>query len=202
MALGLDALRSTRAIRTAGRDAGRDQRGVRPDRLREDRRRARHDRGLRRPRGVPRGRVVVPDADTRSSNAAGEDFWTEMTRVTEKPVNRIMKSFVDQPGAPMLSVQTRCVGGDTRGHGARSSASSARRPRPTRGGARSTWTLPVCVKTGTGSRHLHDRHRQPPQTFDGAGMRRGVRQRRCARLLLHRVRAGGRGARWPRARRR
>ena len=37
-ALGLDALRSTRAIRTQGRDARRDQRGVRRDRLREDRR--------------------------------------------------------------------------------------------------------------------------------------------------------------------
>ena len=24
--------------------------------------------------------------------------------------NRIMKSFVDQPGAPLLSVRTRCVG--------------------------------------------------------------------------------------------
>ena len=40
------------------------------------------------------------------ANAAGEDFWTEVTRVTEKPVNRIMNSFVDQPGAPMLSVRT------------------------------------------------------------------------------------------------
>ena len=37
-----------------------------------------------------------------SGNAAGEDFWTEMTRVTEKPVNRIMRSFVDQAGAPVL----------------------------------------------------------------------------------------------------
>ena len=35
-----------------------------------------------------------------SGNATGEDFWTEMTRVTEKPVNRIMRSYVDQAGAP------------------------------------------------------------------------------------------------------
>ena len=46
-------------------------------------------------------------------NAAGEDFWTEMTRVTEKPINRVMKSFVEQPGAPLLTVKTRCVGGAT-----------------------------------------------------------------------------------------
>ena len=86
-----------------------DQRGVRSDRLREDRRRARHDRGLRRPRSVPQRRVVVPRRSTRTSNAAGEDFWMEMTRVTEKPVNRIMKSFVDQPGAPVLSVSRRAA---------------------------------------------------------------------------------------------
>ena len=43
-------------------------------------------------------------------NAAGEDFWTEVTRVTEKPVNRIMKSFVEQPGAPLVSVKTRVRG--------------------------------------------------------------------------------------------
>ena len=60
VALGLDALRSTRAIQTQVDTPARDQRGVRPDRVREDRRRAEHDRGVRRPRGVPQGRVVVP----------------------------------------------------------------------------------------------------------------------------------------------
>ena len=33
------------------------------------------------------------------SNAAGEDFWNEVARVTGKPVDRIMSSFVQQPGA-------------------------------------------------------------------------------------------------------
>ncbi len=63
-ALGLDVLRSTRAIHTHVEHAGADQRGVRSDRLREDRRRAEHDRGLRRPRGLPQGRVVVPRRST------------------------------------------------------------------------------------------------------------------------------------------
>ena len=80
-------------------------------------------------------------------NAAGEDFWTEVTRVTEKPVNRIMKSFVEQPGAPMLSVQTKCVAGNTevslkqqRFVGAPGAPAAAPQ----------TWTLPVCVKTTAG----------------------------------------------------
>ncbi len=36
------------------------------------------------------------------SNAAGEDFWNEVTAVTGRPVDRILRSFVDQPGAPQL----------------------------------------------------------------------------------------------------
>ena len=78
-------------------------------------------------------------------NAAGEDFWSEVTRVTEKPVNRIMKSFVDQPGAPMLSVRTRCVGGNTEVSLKQQRFVGAPGPATT---AAQTWTLPVCVKTG------------------------------------------------------
>jgi puromycin-sensitive aminopeptidase len=77
-------------------------------------------------------------------NAAGEDFWTEMTRVTEKPVNRIMKSFVEQPGAPLLSVKTRCVGGATEVSIAQSRFVGTPGAKP---GAAQHWTLPVCVKT-------------------------------------------------------
>ena len=86
-----------------------------------------------------------------SGNAAGEDFWTEMTRVTEKPVNRIMRSFVDQAGAPALSVRTRCVGGNTqvtvrqrRFEGAPAGGA------PTKAAAWQPWSLPVCVSTGSG----------------------------------------------------
>ena len=82
-------------------------------------------------------------------NAAGEDFWTEVTRVAEKPVNRIMKSFVDQPGAPVLSVQTRCIGGNTEVSLKQERLVGA--PGPATAAAAQTWTLPVCVKTASGS---------------------------------------------------
>ncbi|HTM33543.1 MAG TPA: M1 family metallopeptidase [Vicinamibacterales bacterium] len=82
-----------------------------------------------------------------TGNAAGEDFWTEMTRVTEKPVNRVMKSFVEQPGAPLLAVRTRCVGDATE--------VTVRQQRyvgtPGAAAIRQQWTLPVCVKTGAGA---------------------------------------------------
>src|SRR5687767_7376428 len=46
-------------------------------------------------------------------NAAGEDFWTEMTRVTGKPVDKIMKSYVDQTGAPVISARLKNGPGST-----------------------------------------------------------------------------------------
>ena len=36
-----------------------------------------------------------------------------MTRVTGKPVDQILKSFVDQPGIPLLSVESIDSGGST-----------------------------------------------------------------------------------------
>jgi aminopeptidase N len=81
------------------------------------------------------------------SNAAGEDFWTEVTRVTEKPVNRIMKSFVEQPGAPMLTVKTRCVAGNTEVSLKQQRFVGAPGAPPA---TPQSWTLPVCVKTAAG----------------------------------------------------
>ena len=81
------------------------------------------------------------------NNAAGEDFWNEVTRVTEKPVNRIMKSFVEQPGAPLLSAKTKCVNGSTEVSIAQSrfiGTPDTKKPAPQH------WTLPVCVRTGAG----------------------------------------------------
>lgn len=47
------------------------------------------------------------------SNATGEDFWREMTRVTGRPIDRIMAGYVEQPGAPVVAIQDRCVGTQT-----------------------------------------------------------------------------------------
>ncbi len=47
-------------------------------------------------------------------NATAEDFWNAMTRATGKPVDKIMKSFIDQPGAPEITVRSTCSGGVTK----------------------------------------------------------------------------------------
>ncbi len=117
-----------------------------------------------------------------------------MTRVTEKPVNRIMKSFVDQPGAPVLSVSSRCVAGATevtvrqqRFVGRARTPPTPRRPRRRRRGrcrcaSRRRSGEPACTLVT-----------ERQQTTARAGLRRGDGQRRRARLLPHRVRAGRRG---------
>lgn len=46
-------------------------------------------------------------------NATAEDLWNAITKTSGKPVNEIMRTFVDQPGAPLVSVETECDGDTT-----------------------------------------------------------------------------------------
>jgi aminopeptidase N len=41
-------------------------------------------------------------------NANAEDFWETVAAVSKAPVDRIMASFLNQPGAPMVSLKLRC----------------------------------------------------------------------------------------------
>lgn len=74
------------------------------------------------------------------ANATAEDFWNAQTTTSHQPVDRIMQSFVTQPGVPLLSfshdkasqvpvVQSRFF-------------LSGTAAAPSQG-----WTLPVCLKT-------------------------------------------------------
>jgi aminopeptidase N len=79
----------------------------------------------------------------RYDNAAAEDFWSTMTRATGRPVDRVMRSFVAQPGLPLVSVETSCVQNETRVRltqepflGPPVSAAEPRR-----------WAIPVCLET-------------------------------------------------------
>ena len=80
-------------------------------------------------------------------NATGEDFWREMTRVTGKPVDRILSSFVTQAGAPVVSVASTCQGGRTTLtlRQARFIGSPGTAPPPPQ-----RWTMPVCARPATG----------------------------------------------------
>ncbi|MPZ20217.1 MAG: M1 family peptidase [Luteitalea sp.] len=77
------------------------------------------------------------------ANAAAEDFWDEVTRVSGKPVDKIMASYVDQPGVPVLSVSSRCQGSTTevRLRQERFIGTPGATPATPQ-----TWTLPVCLR--------------------------------------------------------
>lgn len=82
------------------------------------------------------------------ANAAGQDFWTEMTRVTGRPVDRILRGYIEQPGAPVVSVESRCA--------ARQSELTLEQqrfvgtPATDTSAAAQRWTVPVCIKTANG----------------------------------------------------
>ena len=80
-------------------------------------------------------------------NAAGEDFWREMTRVTGKPVDRVLSSFVTQVGAPVVAVTSTCQGGRTTLSLKQSrfvGIPDAKAPPP------QIWTMPVCARPASG----------------------------------------------------
>jgi len=143
VALGLDALQTTRAIRTEVNTPAEINEMFDPIAYEKTSGVLGMVEAYVGPEKFRRG-VSSYLAKYAQGNAAGEDFWTEMTRVTEKPVNRIMKSFVEQPGAPLLTVTTRCVGGATEVAIAQSRFVGTPGAKPK---AAQHWTLPVCVRT-------------------------------------------------------
>jgi aminopeptidase N len=144
-ALGLDAMRSTRAIRIEVNT---------PDEINE----VFDGIAYEKTAGVLRmvEGYVGPEAFRRGissyltkfsyGNASGEDFWGEMTRVTAQPLDKIMPSYVTQPGAPVLTLDTKCTGSN--------SEITVSQERfigiPNASAPQQTWTVPVCFKATDG----------------------------------------------------
>ena len=74
-------------------------------------------------------------------NATAEDFWNEQTANSHLPVDKIMSSFVTQPGVPLLTLSERQAGGVpvTQSRFFLSMDSNL--------GREMSWTVPVCLKT-------------------------------------------------------
>ena len=70
-------------------------------------------------------------------NATAEDFWDAQTRVSGLPVDAVMRSFVEQPGVPLVSFG-----------GAGAGAPVTQRQFVVSGGpaASDAWTIPICFK--------------------------------------------------------
>ena len=83
------------------------------------------------------------------ANATAEDFWTAQTANSHQPVDKIMESFVDQPGVPFLTFGDGVTG--------RVPVTQSRFFLFRRGGGSAgnipngsrSWTLPVCINTSS-----------------------------------------------------
>ena len=96
------------------------------------------------------------------SNATAEDFWTTMTEASGRPVDKIMPTFVNQPGEPLVKVKAECETPKA----VKASSKSKRRRRPVQPHPKTEitlsqqrflmdgssdnnqlWVIPVCIKT-------------------------------------------------------
>ena len=82
-------------------------------------------------------------------NARAEDFWRTVAKTSGKPVDRVMETFVDQPGVPLVSADVRC------GEAGQPSQVVLSQERYTSEAAASAgqqvWQIPVCVRSSSGS---------------------------------------------------
>ena len=76
------------------------------------------------------------------ANATAEDFWNAQTATSHKPVDKIMESFVAQPGVPLITFtsdgKTKVEAAESRFYlspGAGSGSATSQ-----------SWTIPVCFK--------------------------------------------------------
>ena len=75
-------------------------------------------------------------------NATAEDFWNAQTETSGKPIDKVMDSFITEPGVPLLTF-TSPKGGSTNVSQQRfflDPETHADHPQ--------TWTIPVCFRTG------------------------------------------------------
>jgi aminopeptidase N len=78
-------------------------------------------------------------------NSTADDFWSTLARVSKKPVDTIMPTFVKQPGVPMLSVDAQCSGNSTKVSLAQQRYFFDRAA--FNSGSSQLWQVPVCMRT-------------------------------------------------------
>src|SRR5438270_6262000 len=84
-----------------------------------------------------------------NGNATSSDFWRAEAQASDKPIDKIMPTFVLQPGVPMLSMSPSCVAG--------SEKLDLKQQRfllssqPTQTGTDEVWQIPVCTRTNAGA---------------------------------------------------
>jgi aminopeptidase N len=82
-------------------------------------------------------------------NATAADLWAALAGASGQPVERVVAGFIDQPGAPLVSMRTRCV------DGTQTVTLQQQRffkdPARLAAGSPERWAVPVCLRSGTGA---------------------------------------------------
>jgi aminopeptidase N len=78
-------------------------------------------------------------------NGTSQDFWTAMAATSGKPIDRILPTFVNQPGAPLIDITPAC------GNGGTQVAAAQQRffldPALLANRSSELWQVPLCVKS-------------------------------------------------------
>jgi aminopeptidase N len=83
------------------------------------------------------------------ANATAEDFWNAQTATSHQPIDKIMSSFITQPGVPLLTLTERQGGAVPAGQ-SRFFLTPARDQSTDKAvGVARAWTIPVCIKTSS-----------------------------------------------------
>ncbi len=75
------------------------------------------------------------------ANATAEDFWGAQTTTSKRPVDKIMESFIAQPGVPLLTFTSAGKDSVQVAQSRFYLSTTLKSPTP------QVWTLPVCFKT-------------------------------------------------------
>ena len=146
VAMGLDALRATRPIRSKASTPAEISELFDPIAYEKGAAVLRMLEAWVGPQDFQKG-VNAYIEKFKYGNARAEDFWGTLTTVTGKPVDKVMASFVDQPGLPLVSVDVTCAGGSSR---AVLSQERYFRDPASSGAAAPLWQIPVCLQSSSG----------------------------------------------------
>jgi aminopeptidase N len=116
-------------------------------------------------------------------NTRSADFWNAMAKASGKPVDKVMPTWVEQAGAPMVSVKAQCTGNQTTVELAQTRFFND--PELLKAGSPEVWQIPVCIKTAGAQAPRCELMTQKQQAFQVNG---------CSPWVF--VNAGGRGYYW------
>ena len=170
-------------LREGSEYAGADRDGVRRHRVRKNRGGAAHAGKLAGRGDVPQRRELRILSSTLTATPRAADFWNAMAKASGKPVDKVMPTWVEQAGAPMLSVKAQCTGNQTTVE--LSQARFFNDPELLKAGSPELWQIPVCIKTAAGASARCELMTQKQQAFKVNG---------CSPWVF--VNAGGQGYYW------